>query len=172
MSLRRTFAVFLSFVVVSPCISQVLVSEQPSSPPTNEPSVVVRIGTVLSRDESGRVSRFTDEHAREFELRFDEWGRLVSANATQAHHISDVLFIGYDSQSRVAGAMLRSGYEVSISYSDDGIQVVRDRYGGVIARQGSLFAGYTILQSSDPTGKIVATVAGLDALLQSVESRS
>ena len=59
-----------------------------------------------------------------------------------------------------------------VNYLEDGTQVIRDRYGGLISRQGSVADGYQALQASDPAGRLLAAVEALDGLMRAAaESR-
>jgi len=126
---------------------------------------VARIALVKARDAHGRVDRFADAADREFKVYYDPAGRVTAARAIVKEHISDVRSVGYDAQGRLAGAQLGSRYLLLVNYLEDGTQIIRDRFGGLISRQGDP-GSYRILQTSDPTGRLVAVVNGLDELLQ------
>jgi YD repeat-containing protein len=121
---------------------------------------VARVSQIKSRDVEGRVSTFLDAGAREFRVAYDAKGRAASVLATRGEHISDVLAIGYDEQGRLNGAVLRSGYALNIHYLPDGTQIIRDRYGGLLARRGAV-----ALQSTDSDGRLTSAMRGLDALM-------
>lgn len=131
---------------------------------------VAVITAVSSRDSSGRILKFTDSGNREFAITYDANGRIQSSKATLKEHVSDVHFIAYNDAGQITAAQLGGGYSLMYQHLADGRQVVRDRYGGVMVRTGTLTSGYTTLESSDPTGRIMKAVQRMDQLLSRASS--
>ncbi len=57
-------------------------------------------------------------------------------------------------------------------YGEDGMQVIRDRYGGILTRpaQSTDLNGATV--HADPTNKLAALVSKLDALFAAIQPAS
>ncbi len=69
---------------------------------------------------------------------------------------------------RSRGGDRRSGYEINYAYAEDGSQIIRDRYGGILTRPASSRDLASATVHADPTQKLVALVSRLDALLTAV----
>jgi hypothetical protein len=135
--------------------------------PSKSP-LVAAVAAVESRTADGKVERFADSQGREFAAHFDAQGRLISVGAIRARHISDVVNIGYFETGQISGVVLASGYSITYTYANDGTQIIRDPYGGILTRR----RGSDAEVHSDPTGQLSSLAARLDALLSTLGART
>lgn len=124
--------------------------------------------TAVSRDGSGRISKFSDSRQREFAVTYDREGRVQAVKATKAMHVSDIRSIHYGPQGQVLGVQFQNGYALYFNRTPDGRQLVRDSRGSMVIRSGRE-GSYQVAGQEDPTGKLAATVADVDSLLASLK---
>lgn len=146
--------------------SMVATAAEPAPPARSEHARRgLEISSVASRDSRQRPETVLDNGNREFRYTYDTNGRVESLKATRGAHISDIVAVQYDDENRLAFVRLQGGYELHFQYLADGQQVVRDRFGGLIGRLGSPDSGYTVVQQSDPSGRLAQSLRALDRAL-------
>jgi len=148
----------------APAIQTTAVTQQLTSqryPP------VAEVGTITTRA-SGRPEKFADASNREFRVHYRSDGKVESVGATRGRHASDVEQIIYSPTGQIWEVHLGNGYTLFFVYTDNGTQVIRDQFGGVITRGGPSQSAGTQSVQADPSGRLAPALAGLDALLAAI----
>jgi YD repeat-containing protein len=126
---------------------------------------VLRIAAIQARDADGKPELVRDAGNREFRVVYNADGRVESVKATLRPHIADIKQIAYLGDGRVAGVLFEAGYALFFQYLPDGRQVVRDGFGGLLARTCEVQARCKISQLNDPLARLEGSLAGIDDLL-------
>lgn len=129
---------------------------------------VPEVREVKKRAANGRLEEFADSANRTFALRFRDDGKIESVGAVRGRHASDIHRIVYAPSGALLQVLLGNGYALHFAYADNGTQLIRDQFGGVITRGDPTKPPGTQTLQSDPSGKLQPTLAGLDALLAAV----
>lgn len=98
---------------------------------TIERDVIDLRGTAipLSRDGSGRVSRFRDALGLEHECTYDDRGSLIRLHQNDFQGIQRQTIFGYDVRGNLSFTEYPSGYRVFYSYGADAGTIARDANG-------------------------------------------
>jgi hypothetical protein len=147
-----------------------LLAQEVRTPPY--PPRVAAITQVDARDAQGRPELVRNANGIQFRAQYREDGHLESLRAVRGIHMSDIRLVGYLPDGRIAGVLFENGYSISYQYLADGRQVVSDGVGGLVSRLGVYSSGQELLQSSDPQGMLVSSLALIDGLNELVRDKS
>jgi YD repeat-containing protein len=152
------------------CISFASAQSPATAPPTDRARAAnvpqtPRLSSIVSRAPDGRVATFKDPAEREFRFNYGVDGRLVSVNATKGNHASDIHDIVYGQHDDLIEVRFRNGYSLHFLNANDGVVVIRDRFGGVLTRHRGTMRPESQVVHADPSGKLAEAVSGLYVLL-------
>ncbi len=127
--------------------------------------VGIDVASIVSQDGSGRPAAVLDTLGRQFVATYDGSGRLISLCASRGANASDIRQISYLPDGHVWSVAFGNRYGLYFEYPDAAHQRVRDALGNWVTRTTSAPNKWVAALSSDPEGRLLASLTRLEAVI-------